>query len=352
MRFLLTTPRKAAASARSTNRKCAVAVKESPHSLTNWDGTRRHRTEHNDDVTTATATRFGQQCGLNCGCVARLELDVVVSKATGQATVLAATYKAKQILTSAQNVPWTTTKGRLQFITSPCSTLHTLLEQTVQFVPGKSLRQLQAYTDFTGLRSSEAFGLAVLQQHQLAAASFLSQQRHAHMRQQHCFDLVEDIVTAAVRGYMPSPRRNPDQQRLQQKIHRFLVDDEYQLDCDGEIPCPPHRPLQEESFFGDHWSKSFTMWPSFSNELQQDHDGSTSGSGGKTSRRWTALDWMDYHWELIQQQEEQNRSLRDEQEFASELAASRRDAADANTYKVKDWLSYVDLQREHEDQSA
>ena len=354
MRFLLSTPPRRIAPlsrTRTTHRKRAV-VDKATTSLT------PHFQNHPPDPHSASTTstrRYGQQCGVNCGCVARLELDVVVSNA-GQATVRSAQYTAKQILLRQQHlnnnnapIPWTTTKGRLQFITSPCPTLHTLLEQTIQFVPGKTLRQLQAYTDFSGHRSSEAFGWAVLQQHQLLGTSSSSLSQRPH----NCFDLVEDVVTAAVRGYLPSPRTTSRNSWSPQQQHRrrFEPTDDDDDDASGDHLLP-QVPLQDHYTSRDHshWSKSFVMWPFASSEHHHESGGSNDR---KSANRWTALDWMDYHWELMEQQQQQDQSTsnREPPEEAAAMASQRRAADEADHPVIKDWVSYVDL-RDQNDQSA
>jgi len=254
---------------------------------------------------TSTQQNFGQQCGVNCGCVVRLELDVGSNN-----TVQTAKYTAKQILLDNQQRPLRTTKGRLQFQPSRCPTLHKLLPATVSFVEGKPLHKLQTYTDFAGHRSSESFGRAVLQQHGLAASNSAAIG---------CFDLVEDVVTAAIRGYLPGPRRPKHMQQQQQQLlqQQYTSDEDERNNNETAVPAP----LQETAA---GWTG--LMWPFALSREEEEAPAVESRSS-----KWTALDWIDY-WEQQHQQQEQ-------------MEQQQRQP------RPKDWLSYVDL-REEADKSA
>ena len=203
----------------------------------------------------------------------------------------------------------------------------------------------------------------------------------------HCFDLVEDAITALLKGYVPLPRQQPPKKLLHimdNSVEDFHLNDDYD-----------DRQLQHTSIFmnntvSTHTQKSvasvltpawqdrvlhpwwpFTSWTNHSNdsdidENENDHRNvaTTSTTGHQKQftknyaihhdkperqlapilsnmdgerRHWTALDWLDW---LEQDQEiklkEQKlrwlQSSSDSQETTNNVSDSR----------VIDWLTYVD----------
>lgn len=160
-----------------------------------------------------TTRLWGQQCSPNCGCVVRFEavVDDSSSYNNGQ-SILSAVYRAKQIVTvpqrrhqqqrsdSSSPVPplqaVLTSKGRPMMKECKCQTVHQLSEAVCDFMKGKNLQTFKStQLEFASNRSSVSFQKAVLQEQQLPANTT------------HCFDVVEEALTAMCKGYLPKPRR-------------------------------------------------------------------------------------------------------------------------------------------------
>lgn len=301
MRFLL----HAAAAAATPKRAAATAVADA---ATTTSAT----TTTNTTTRTTKLKLWGQQCGVSCGCVLRIELGV-----NDDNRVVTAEYTAKRILTTSTTTaatdnrrPVLTSKGRLQYTPSPCVALHQLSANNVRFFlqgGGRQLWQLQNYHDFSQARSSAAFRRAVLQAQRLGP-------QHSH-----CFDLVEDVVTALLKGYIPAARNEA------KEYCHFLSREELSDNDDEEEELSAESiSWQEQTKFAPSW------WPwnkekvaaEIMNESSSHRVFPSSPLLTSTTDHWTALDWMD--WAEHERQQLDHRH---------QLLQSRL---------LTDWLSYVD----------
>ena len=319
MRFLLTAvskpARRSVAAAIESSSSSPKAAWTTPHIASKE---KNHASKSAQEANTTTTTNFGQQCGPHCGCVVRLELDV--SAADNDQTVRTGQYTAKRVLLAKNGTPLRTSKGRLQYTSSQCPTLHRLLPQAIQFFQNKSLAKLQTYTDFCGHRSSPAFGQAVLQQHGLLVGA-KNKNNNNKRGCAACFDLVEDVVTAAVRGYLPAPRRKPPQNNpnYYPGVDEEDDDDDYYRET-AAAAAPPPTSLREQATAD--WTASL-LWPFSSrdnDETAATYSHFSTSNGSTTSEpeiqqpsKWTALDWIDY-WEQQQRQQEEEEEQAKQQE--------------------------------------
>jgi len=348
MRYLLT------AASKPARRSVAAAAIESSSSYPPsavWNApaiASKEKENHAGNSAQETTTNFGQQCGPHCGCVVRLELDV---SADNDQKVQTGQYTAKRVLLAKNGTPLRTSKGRLQYTPSSCATLHRLLPQVIQFFQNKSLAKLQTYTDFCGHRSSPAFGQAVLQQHGLLVAGANNNKNNNKRGCAACFDLVEDVVTAAVRGYLPAPRRKPPRNNPNRYpgVEDDDDDDDYYQETAAAAASPPTS-LREQATAD--WTASL-LWPFSSrdnDETAATYSHFSTGNVSTTAEpeiqqpsKWTALDWIDY-WEQQQQQQEEEEQVKQKEGGSTQQ--------EENEQAVRDWLSYVDLLRRREDESA
>jgi hypothetical protein len=148
---------------------------------------------------------WGQQCSEHCGCVVRFEAEI------RNGTVEAASYHAKQLvltkpraaattttttsLSSSHHAPCLTAKGRPMLKGCDCAALHHLSSVVVDHMVGQDVRRLKNSLEFRSPRSSAAFRSAALR------AQGLPPEGGAK-----CFDLVEEAVTALLKGHLPKPR--------------------------------------------------------------------------------------------------------------------------------------------------
>jgi len=169
---------------------------------------------------------WGQQCSPACGCVVRFEATY---DATSRA-IVSAGYRAKSLVMTKANgcggveqqgrnvsptaqhlQPALTAKGRPMMTECKCKTLHHLSSAIVEHmvqqpsvggVGGGSvvgapvtLPKLAGSLEFDSVRSSLAFQKTVLQTQGLPDTDT------------HCFDVVEEALTALVKGRIPKPRK-------------------------------------------------------------------------------------------------------------------------------------------------
>jgi NifU-like protein involved in Fe-S cluster formation len=86
-------------------------------------------------------------------------------------------------------------KRRPLITTCSCSTLQQLANQVTQHLPHHTLDQIRNELEFTMPRSSLAVSHTILRQQQLPV-------NHTH-----CWDVLEEALTAMIKGYLPRPRR-------------------------------------------------------------------------------------------------------------------------------------------------
>ena len=201
----------------------------------------------------AQSQSWGQQCGISCGCVLRIETQLSESSTSISPTIVSATYHAKRVLATSNNndnggiylKPLTTQhkSNNSQPILSSCTTcptLHQLATQTVEYLPGKTLDQVRNHIEngIVSTRSSSALRHTILRENVLpvieeenkkkklgtAKKSSSIQQLKNHEdntkrngryemkclanQHVHCYDLVEDALTSMIHERMPSPRSN------------------------------------------------------------------------------------------------------------------------------------------------
>lgn len=145
---------------------------------------------------------WGQQCSPSCGCVVRFEatLDPVSN------TFTSASYHAKSVLVSAivnsnkdhtgsLQPARTIRNNRPMFRPCSCDSLHQLASRVTDYLPDKNALTFGSSMEFAGVRSSPAFRHTVLEKQGLPTTDT------------HCFDVVEEALTAMVKGHMPKPRK-------------------------------------------------------------------------------------------------------------------------------------------------
>ena len=198
---------------------------------------------------------WGQQCSPSCGCVLRIETELVAaSPAAASPTVVRAAYHAKRVVATLSRgdgdgdgdaatrpylTPLTARRGggaapRPMLAPCACPSLHSLARRTVEHLPGKTLAQLRnaANLGAVGSRSTVAFRHTVLRETVLpeiatqgrASGSTkinwtgepekdVSNDRCEHVMdapQTSCYDLVEDALLSLIHERAPHPRRDTD----------------------------------------------------------------------------------------------------------------------------------------------
>ena len=200
----------------------------------------------------ATGKAWGQQCGSTCGCVLRIETklsDADASSPMSSPTIVEASYHAKRVMATASNntsnggihlKPLTTQhKSNTQPILSSCTcpTLHQLAQQTVDYLPGKTLARVRNDIEMgvANTRSSVAFRHTVLRENILPVVAEKSQktirldsitsssyqqldnkmddakttgvhEMNSTNKHGHCYDLVEDSLLSMIHERMPISR--------------------------------------------------------------------------------------------------------------------------------------------------
>lgn len=184
------------------------------------------KNNHNHDRKTANATEnkmikqiWGQQCNENCGCIIQFQCHIDMKSQR----IIDISYIAKTLLTTSfveeknrnainqqekklqqlrsQKQPRaivTTTKGRPMLRQCHCTTVHTISNMIVQYVLQHQLRYDQLYNhigNFSSMRSSTSFRDTVLRTHS-----------HLNNHTRHCYDMIEDAITAMMKGYIPLSR--------------------------------------------------------------------------------------------------------------------------------------------------
>lgn len=143
---------------------------------------------------------WGQQCSPNCGCVVRFETRVDPS--TNK--FISASYSAKSVVVTptkaedkqGQLQPVMTFRNNRPMLTScSCESLHKLSSQITKYLPDKDVLSFRSSLEFSGIRASPAFRHSVLEKQGLPTSNT------------HCFDVVEEALTAMIKGHMPKPRQ-------------------------------------------------------------------------------------------------------------------------------------------------
>jgi hypothetical protein len=363
-----------------------------------------------EDSAVVVQKRWGQQCGVSCGCVLRLEIElddkerVVTALATTKRILVQANNSRKEgqqephtqlhpLLTLHRQRPQCTSP-------SPCRALQTLVSAVVQYMPGRYLWQLQNYHEYSShMRSSGAFCRTVLD-HMLSSAAApcapsLSQRPSNNNSPPPsnlssttmslytpCFDLVEDALTALLKGYIAAARRHPlpfttttttfptdgapaaahdtncSTDNWLVTSYHFELDDKSKSDgsSSNELLGCIQAWWKRYRTFGWLFNTSDTETTTTTQHNKYPHHQPsfyTRGPRNHSSRAlvqnhtawhgnnyWTALDWMDWA--------EQERALSDQNQ-----------AKPSSRALFSDWISYVDIQEQngrqsdrHEQQSA
>eukprot|EP00543_Licmophora_paradoxa_P003937 CAMPEP_0202444948 /NCGR_PEP_ID=MMETSP1360-20130828/3855_1 /ASSEMBLY_ACC=CAM_ASM_000848 /TAXON_ID=515479 /ORGANISM="Licmophora paradoxa, Strain CCMP2313" /LENGTH=209 /DNA_ID=CAMNT_0049061053 /DNA_START=306 /DNA_END=935 /DNA_ORIENTATION=+ len=182
-----------------------------------------------------------------------------------------------------------------------CSSLKKMASQTTSFLKGKRVSSIQNQIEFTGPRSSLAFRHASL--------SNLNLPRNDG----HCFDLVEDALTAMLKGHMPHKRRDQPSFEKQLEMHyKPKVEEEEEFDED----------------FVDRYGRAIRR-------IRRARFGSNGSFGFSTPRSISALRMFDLNL--------------DEEEY--DLSLVKREE-EQSTPKSMDWETYVDELYQEEDKSA
>jgi hypothetical protein len=343
--------------------------------------------EDSQDSAVVVQKRWGQQCGVSCGCVLRLEIEldakerVVAALATTKRILVQTNssnsngkeppHHLRPLLTKHRHRPQCTSP-------SPCRALQALTSAVVHYMPGRYLWQLQNYHEYSShMRSSGAFCRTVLDQMALPSSpsplspSSLqpSNSPPTTMSYTPCFDLVEDALTALLKGYIAAARRTTPLSTDAAGAAAAITDD-YNYSTDNWLVTSYHFEFDKKSKSSNKvlgWIQSW--W-----QRQQVSSGwfEASSTTETTSRNdqyprhhqslfqttpvprnhprvhnhstwhnnyWTALDWMDWA--------EQERALSDQKQ------------AKPSRTLFTDWISYVDTQEQngrqsdrHEQQSA
>ena len=204
----------------------------------------------NDQLYSVRTKKWGQQCGVTCGCVVRFDIAL-----DDNDRVIMAEYTAKKILTTTIPIPiipnindmqrsnssmcrkqqsqqpqqqqhmrpvWTNRTKRLQYVSCPCPTLHTLCLQSIEYFINRPIYQLINLHEFQSARSSLAFRDTILSslRHDTTTTTTTTTTKSQSLRHPdrnkkshyHCFDLVEDAITALLKGYIPPPRQQPTEE--------------------------------------------------------------------------------------------------------------------------------------------
>lgn len=255
---------------------------------------------------------WGQQCSPNCGCVLRFETTVNAKNGT----ILSAKYTAKQILTDAQgHVQLTNRSSRPMMKDSSCKSLHHLASAVVDkflLAPNATWERCKSQLEFDAIRSSPAFGKAVLQSQNLP------------LNASACFDLVEEALTAMLKGYLPKQRKVFAISQSSQSLEARLEEDPRLDEDDTALLVAPYNDLDFSRFthnlqqhydttifpFGQLWKHDYATTASFPGKTstmldfvdeQQDR---LLALSKKNQLKKVPVDWVDYVDYMIQEAEE------------------------------------------------
>jgi hypothetical protein len=205
--------------------------------------------------------------------------------------------------------PMLTTKGRPMLKACECKSLHHLSQAVVhqlQLPHQNKLSQVQNMLSFQSNRSSLAFRQTVLTTQELPE------------KDTHCFDVVEEALTALVKGYLPKPRRRRVGRELSNKQNKSTPTRpsrrQWQRD-DDHGDHDDDDPLQ----FGELWkSKDYRIESSVGPRVMsalmmfdtnhQEYHNSSSKRGSGPSQPLPPVDWVSYIDEIYNQEEEEERS--------------------------------------------
>ena len=167
---------------------------------------------------------FGQQCSPNCGCIVRFEANIdhnsnnrIISMTYDAKAVVSIVSKSSKHGTMTLSPIFTESHSKKPLLSDcKCKTVHSLAKNVVETLQQMTLSQAQNQLEFLGVRSSPAFRYTVLRKHDLLPGNALQTHTVEHNKNSHdsivnvehghCFDLIEDALTACLNGYLPKPR--------------------------------------------------------------------------------------------------------------------------------------------------
>ena len=138
--------------------------------------------------------QWGQQCSPNCGCVVRFQATVHPETHRYESI----DYVARRVITchsSGRGPTLQTAKGRPMLKDCNCGTLHHLAAQATHHLQGKTTSQAMNMLEFHSTRSSASFRKTALAVQGLPPTDT------------GCYDVMEEALTAMVKGYMPPFRQ-------------------------------------------------------------------------------------------------------------------------------------------------
>jgi hypothetical protein len=171
-----------------------------------------------------------------------------------------------------------------------------------EYLPNKNALTFGSSMEFAGVRSSPAFRHTVLEKQGLPTTDT------------HCFDVVEEALTAMVKGHMPKPRKQvPFKQALafasssdawgETERGNATEEDQFRIDVSAYIMTPPRamsalRLMDVNARYSPFGFADRDSW----------EDNSTTGSGRygrkKESRapKPRSYDWVSYVDEVYEQE--------------------------------------------------
>lgn len=182
-------------------------------------GVESNSNSYNDEHTESEQVKaWGQHCSPNCGCAVRFE--ATIDHSTNQ--ILSASYEAKTVITHIQSAYGAgettylkplladsrrdkTNNGKPLMKSCQCKTLHGLSQRITEVLPQYSLQQAQNQLEYAGNRSSAAFRYIAMKKLGFNDSANSTKDLNS-LSYGHCWDLVEDAITACLHGHLPKPR--------------------------------------------------------------------------------------------------------------------------------------------------
>jgi len=299
---------------------------------------------------------WGQHCSPNCGCTIRFETSL--DSSTNQ--ILSASFEARTIVTKVEtstnnnhgNTHRTgatmaylqpvlthsrqpSDQGRPLIKSCKCDALHGLAKTITEVLPNYTFSQAQNQLEYSGNRSSPAFRYTALKHLNLLktsreSKSFANTHQNLDINsipEGHCWDLVEEALTACMKGYIPNPRPAIQPQIAGKHDYRSetlqrmkYVDNEETEDRDDLDPLRFVRAAKRRAKEG--WMQTLQQRP---------HSSSSSTSSSTTSSMppfHLMSDSLHEHGDTLTQLKLEIKSMQEKENNANE--------------SVNDWVSYVD----------
>jgi hypothetical protein len=248
--------------------------------------------------------QWGQQCSPTCGCVIRFQATIDPMSRRYESVE----YVARQVVTtsvpdgqSTSSSSMLTSRGRPMMRDCECKSLHHLASTTTQYLQGKTTSQATSMLEFQSTRSSTAFRQTALTMQGLPKS-------HTG-----CFDVMEEALTAMVKGHMVPFR---EQERMDMELQ-----EEPRINVIKGRGYYNHRwTRRDEDDDEESWSYGFSkLWK----------DSEAQSLSSSTS----ALSILDLSMNI----------------FTGKTAETEKDMSDQKALP-QDWQSYVDRLYEEEDE--